>query len=155
MRIIICGGPRTGKTQLAKHLSLKFGIPTYRCTDPQALGGDALDHTELPERERWSAISADVSEWFDEPGPWIIEGVAAIRALRKWHKNNPEGAPPCDKCLYLSDAKAEQSKGQQTMSKAVHSVLREIMDWVHDVLEDGEPYCVAIDEENPKGDIDD
>ena len=87
MRIIICGGPRTGKTQLAKHLSLKFDIPKYLCTDPQALGGDALDHTELPERERWSAISADVSQWFDEPGPWIIEGVAAIRALRKWHKN--------------------------------------------------------------------
>ena len=41
------------------------------------------------------------------------------------------------------------------MSKAVHSVLREIMDWVHDVLEDGEPYCVATDEENPECDIDD
>ena len=141
-RIIIIGGPRTGKTQLAKKLSQELGIPTILCTDPQSLGGDAPSHAELTNRdERWSAVSEDVSHWFDRTGPWIIEGVAAIRALRKYRKTNPGSPPPCDKLLVLSIPKVPQTKAQHTLAVGIHTVLAGIASWAHDVIEDGEPHC--------------
>ena len=141
-RIVIIGGPRTGKSQLAKKLSQELSIPTVLCTDPQHLGGDAPSHMKITNRdERWSAVSEDVSHWFENPGPWIIEGVAAIRALRKYHKNNPELPPPCDKLLVLSLPKVTQTKDQRNLAAGIHTVLTSIAAWAHDVIEDGEPYC--------------
>ena len=134
MRICIIGGPKTGKSTLARQLGTELGT-TVKCTDPKSMGGDADDRLDLPQCERWSAISEDVSHWLDEPGPWIIEGVALVRALRKWRARNPGQPPPCDRLLVLSLKRARTTPQQDAMSKGVHTVFRELVVWLHDVIE--------------------
>ncbi len=89
-RLVIAGVPKAGKTTLGQTLR-----------DLNGKGGSFLRHTDdLIETHSWSAVSAEVAIWFDEPGPWIIEGVATVRALRKWMKREPEGKP-CDAVMWM------------------------------------------------------
>lgn len=114
MRIVIIGGPKTGKTTMADHMR-----------------GDGVTvrHTDDLQDLEWSEASACASFWFDEPGPWIIEGVMAVRALRKWLARNPEGKP-CDRIIVRWHAKVQLSKGQMTMTRG-HETIWNAM--VHEV----------------------
>ncbi len=113
MRILIVGGPRTGKTTLAESMALDSRA-NLRHTD-DLIG--VLD---------WSAASAEVATWMDSPTPWIIEGVAVTRALRKWLAAYPDGKP-ADKIIYMSKAFVETTTGQGTMAKGVATVWSEIL----------------------------
>ena len=79
-RVVLVGGPLTGKSTLARALAPRY-LPEpehqTRCTD------------ELMGVLEWSEASAEVARWLNEPGPWIIEGVATARALRKWLTQHP------------------------------------------------------------------
>jgi hypothetical protein len=112
-RILIAGGPRTGKTTL----STSLGIARVRHTD------DVMDLG-------WSEASAEVATWFDEPGPWVIEGVAVPRALRKWLAAN-EGKP-CDVVCWLEHPVEPQSKGQAVMAAGCAKVWSEVADALHE-----------------------
>ncbi len=112
-RIIIAGGPRTGKSTLAARLGAELGVAP-RSTD--SLIG-TLD---------WSAASLEVSTWFDAAGPWVIEGVAAARALRKWLAAHPTGTP-CDRIILLDTPHVELSKGQVGMMKGCRTVWAELV----------------------------
>lgn len=133
-RILITGGPRTGKTTLAESMALA-GVsanatfsatvtPTLRHTD------DLIEQTKHLGKDAWSAASLIASGWLDEPGPWIIEGVAASRALRKWRDQHPEEPPPVDRVIYLSETHQPLAKGQETMAKGVRTVHDEIEPWL-------------------------
>lgn len=110
-RVVIIGWPKTGKTTLAA-----------------ALGGgrstDEVAHLD------WSEASEAVSHWFDEPGPWIIEGVAVPRALRKWRDSHPDAAPPVDHVVYLRGPRENISDEQAAMGKGLDTVMEEIGDWL-------------------------
>ena len=110
-RIIIAGGPRTGKTTLAKQIGDRLGTVPWS-TD------DVMD-------EGWSESSLKVSTWFDRPAPWIIEGVAAARAIRKWLAAHPTGKP-CDYYIFLTDPKVSTTPGQDTMAKGCLTVWNQI-----------------------------
>jgi broad-specificity NMP kinase len=121
-RILITGGPRTGKTTLARSLS------------PHARSTDDVIHLG------WSEASAEVATWFDRPGPWVIEGVAVPRALRKWLEANPHVKvgekwihPPCDRIIFLSKPHERLSKGQSSMAAGVLTVWREIAQRLHNL----------------------
>lgn len=74
----------------------------------------------------WSEASQEVSTWLDEEGPWIIEGVALPRALRKWLRANEFGKP-CDRVILLRESHEKLSKGQQAMAKGLWTVWAEIV----------------------------
>ena len=74
---------------------------------------------------RWSEASAEVARWINRPGPWVIEGVAVPRALRKWL--TAFDGPPCDELIVLTHAHVERTPGQITMAKGVHTVLDKIL----------------------------
>lgn len=107
-RICIAGGPRTGKTTL----STSLGVARVRHTDD-------LMHLG------WSEASAAAALWLDAPGPWIVEGVAAVRALRKWLAAHPEGKP-CDVAYWLDEPVVPTSSGQRAMAKGCATVWDEI-----------------------------
>jgi len=110
-RIVITGGPRTGKTTRANSSSGIVG---------------PIRHTDsLVQSHDWSEASEAVSFWFDEPGPWIVEGVAAVRALRKWLAAHPDGKP-CDVVLWLDKPVVPRSRGQEIMAKGCATVWNEI-----------------------------
>ena len=85
MRTVIIGGPGTGKTTLAESYA----------TQARIFHLDALIGTCT-----WSEQSLVASKYLDMPGPWVVEGVCAVRALRKWLERNDDGMP-CDKVIYL------------------------------------------------------
>lgn len=112
MRILVAGGPRTGKTAIALQLGAERAC-RVRHTD------------DLIGQHSWSDASALVAEWMDEPGPWIIEGVSIPRALRKWIGTHPHGLPA--DVLYWGEApKVPLTPGQRTMSIGCASVWLEV-----------------------------
>ena len=106
MRRAVAGFPRTGKTTLGS-----------------AWGARSTD--DVAGRE-WSEQSLEVSRWFDEPGPLVIEGMAVPRALRKWLDAHPVGRP-VDEVWWLSGPKEKLSEGQERMGKGARTVLDEIL----------------------------
>jgi hypothetical protein len=112
MRVLIAGGPRTGKTTLAEQLAAVSGAPV-RHTD------------DLVGKLDWSAASSEVAGWIEAPGPWIVEGVAVGRALRKWFAAHPEGAP-ADLIYWCLAPKVARSRGQITMAKGCLTVWGDI-----------------------------
>lgn len=112
-RVCIAGGPRTGKTTLARQQERIRNVPARHTDDTVPFG--------------WSEASEAVSKWFDEPGPWIIEGVAVPRALRKWLDANPGDERPCDEAIFLDEEFEVLTPGQATMTKGVKTVWLEIL----------------------------
>jgi hypothetical protein len=111
-RIVIAGGPRSGKSTLAQNIS-RGGRIKVRGTDELL----ALD---------WSESSLVASSWFEYPGPWICEGVAMPRALRKWLARNPSDAP-ADLIVWMNEAVSPRVPGQEGMAKGCATVWREIL----------------------------
>jgi broad-specificity NMP kinase len=109
VRIAVIGPPRAGKTTLAEAMSAELGVRVLH-TD------DLIDKLE------WSAASEHVaSVWFAEPDPWIIEGVAVVRALRKWLAANAHGKP-CDKIIALSKSWVSLTNRQAGMASGCASI---------------------------------
>ncbi len=111
-RIVIGGGPKTGKSTLSRVLD------------------GAVHHTDDLIGLGWSEASQAVAEMTAEPGPWVIEGVATVRALRKALAAT-DGAP-CDVLIWLVHPWQHLSKGQLAMAKGCQTVLAEIAPQLRD-----------------------
>jgi hypothetical protein len=130
-RVILVGPPRAGKSTYARKLR-QSGVPTY-CTDPRSLCKEPEDGvTYLPEKyaapDRWSAGSLYVAEnWIPLPGPYCIDGVATVRALRKL-LDRGLSLPPGVKVIRFTKQfeHAVTAEGQRTMAKGVSSIWREV-----------------------------
>lgn len=115
--VIICGGPRTGKSTLAVRLGERHGIPVK-------FGDSLVGSLE------WSEASEEVSRWIDNPEPWIIEGVVAVRALRKWLARSKEKESDFV-VVYLRDNIQVPTDKQIAMSKGIRTVWKEIEPELH------------------------
>jgi len=111
-RVIVVGGPRTGKTLFSVAAAYKHGR-AHRHTD--SLMG-ALD---------WSESSAKVAEWFGAPGDYVIEGVATVRALRKWLLANPDAPLPAT-IVKFETPRVKLNAGQERMRKGTETIWAEI-----------------------------
>ncbi len=115
--ILVAGGPRTGKTTFAAGLADRLGYH-IRHTD------------DLIKTHEWSAASLEASRWIDERLPMtggvIIEGVAVVRAVRKWLARHPTGKP-CDRFYWAGRPKVALTSGQATMFSGCRKVLAEIL----------------------------
>jgi adenylate kinase family enzyme len=113
-RILIIGGPRTGKTTLARSLGAALGVAVY--------------HTDKLRRATWSEESTALAAWFGKglPGPWICEGVLVPRGLRKWLADHAAPELPADIIYWLSVPRVECSPGQAAMGKAVSTVWHQV-----------------------------
>jgi len=125
-RIVICGGPRTGKTTLATDLWEQNDWPhgIVRHSD------DLIEELKHLGKDAWSEGSRRVTEWMDAPGPWIIEGVALARALRKWREANPGERPPVDRVIRLTTPHVALTNGQAAMAKGEETVWAEVEPWL-------------------------
>jgi hypothetical protein len=113
MRTVILGGPGTGKTTRAERLRQETGLVPR--------GTDEL--MQLP----WSDQSDAVADWLLSPDPYTIEGVAAVRGLRKALERT--AGKPCDRVVWLTKQhRALETKGAQSMAKAVTTIWSQIRD---------------------------
>lgn len=112
MKLVLTGVPRAGKTTLAGQLERDLGLPV-RHTD---------DLASLP----WSEASERVVEWMAEPGPWLIEGVAAVRALRKFL--SLRSGLPCTEVYWMPEPHpgVPVTPGQQALAKGTRTIWTEI-----------------------------
>lgn len=117
-RVVIVGGPRTGKSTLAARAGERFSRAVR--------GTDSLIGQYGKDQAAWGKASAEASTWLDEPGSWVVEGVAGPRAIRKWLRANPGKKPPFA-VVRMGRPKVERSKGQAAMAKGVHRVWLEVM----------------------------
>ena len=106
-RVLIVGGPKSGKTTLGRR-------HRARSTD------------ELIEGRAFDQQVAAAAGWMEMPGPWAIEGVTAVRALRQWLRDHPGERPPVDRVIYLRQPYVPLSRHQDAMRKGVETVFREI-----------------------------
>lgn len=106
-RVVIVGGPRTGKTTLAQRL------------DPNA------KHTDDTIRRGWEPAIETVAGWMGGSEPVTIEGVQGARGLRKWLQDHPTGKP-CDEVIHLRTPVVPRTRGQAIMAKGIETVLKEI-----------------------------
>ena len=120
-RILMVGGPMRGKSTYAR----RFRVPRM-CTDARSMVRDPDPDTEyLPEGLEWSAASAYVAEhWMTRPGPWLIEGVAVARALRKWYAVHDEA--PAERVLLFVRPAATPTDGQERMAAGVMKAWHEV-----------------------------
>lgn len=109
-RLVITGGSRTGKTTLQNALAGMFGW--------------ALSTDDLIDDYEWGEVSMVVADLMLEPGPWIIEGVAAVRALRNYCERKL-GPKPCDGVIYLESPLVELEPGQEAMRKGCRTIWEE------------------------------
>jgi hypothetical protein len=117
-RVVIAGWPKSGKSYAAAELGKSMGV------EPKST--DSLIYTLS-----WTEVSSRVADWFDEPGPWIIEGVAVMRALRKWHLRHEDEAPPFDQLFILPAPKiSDLTPGQISMGKGIDTVFNQIEQWL-------------------------
>lgn len=125
-RIVIVGGPRRGKSTLARSYR-EEGIPTY-CGDPASLVKDPeFGVTYLPDGLEWSECSAYVAErWLTQPGPWCCEGVVMARALRKFLANGGDASGIDVVVIEAAHPDAEVTAGQEQFTKSVMTVWSEI-----------------------------
>lgn len=138
-KIILVGAPRSGKSTEAKRLRAS-GIPTY-CTDPKSLVKDVEDDvTYLPEGLAWSDASQYVlDEWFTMRGPWCIEGVATVRALRKaLDQEATDVLKGVQVVRFRGQYQDEVTKlGQLSMKKAIDTIWKEIAPKLTRLMGDG------------------
>lgn len=108
MRLLITGGPKTGKTTLSA---------TYR--------DHFVRHTDDLIDLDWSEQSNRIVEWLNEQGTWVIEGVAVVRGLRKWLRANEQGLP-FDHLIYMVKPWTGRTQGQRVMNTATRTIWNEI-----------------------------
>lgn len=109
-RILIGGGPRTGKTYLARRLGMTTGHRVMRTEAILARGAT------------FAQLGGWVSEWMAQPGPCIIEGLAVPRGIRHWLRNHTEPVP-FDKVYWLgTNPRITLTKGQESTAKACATV---------------------------------
>jgi len=131
-RILVAGGPRVGKTTLAKRLALEEAAREARGRGEIAVGRDAekiaaalLHHSDdLIEGREWSEQSDAVVELMNADGPWIIEGVTVVRALRKWLLANP--GKPADVVYWSLASKVPLKHGQVQMASGCATIWLQV-----------------------------
>lgn len=113
MRILIAGGPRTGKTQRANELLADSIVPLdtpLRCTD------------EVITRFDWAGASLEVASWIHDPGPWIIEGTIVLRALRHYLLQTRMTDKPADVLYYGALPMIVLTKNQTRMLDGCNTI---------------------------------
>jgi adenylate kinase family enzyme len=114
VRVLVIGGPKVGKTTLADKLGAHRGWPV-RHTD------------DLIGKLDWSAASEEVSRWMDEPGPYVIEGVSVVRAVRKWLDRHHRSEVPCDQVYFSRTPRIQLVlPGHLSMTKGVLTVWAQV-----------------------------
>lgn len=112
-RIIIIGGPNSGKSYYAEQISGRYSIDDVKYTD------------SLIETYSWEEIAEMVSNWFIAEAPWIICGMMCCRGLRYWFRYN-NLIKPCDRIIFI-DRIVDRSTRQKAMFKVMNDIWNEIL----------------------------
>lgn len=129
MRIAVMGPCRTGKTTLSTEIAEHLGTSDVKHTGKREATAERRKYD--PKRtddliaRGWSEASEEASYWFDAPGPWVIEGTMAVRAVRKWLERN--SGKPVDLVVWRTCPKVQRTSGQEAMAKGTQTIWRGVL----------------------------
>lgn len=125
MRIVVIGGPRTGKTTYATKLAKQYGVhlgSTGKRTEQE----DGLVSTDnYMKRANWKTLPDVVIKDLKDRDSFVLEGTQAARVLRRWLKESPKEAK-IDKVLVFNRPWVTRNTGQEAMAKGVRTILRDM-----------------------------
>lgn len=101
-RVAIVGGPQCGKTTLAK-----------TCTDRP------IHHNDDGKHIKWEDQPAHWKKQVEGQDSFVIEGVQAVRAIRKGLK--------VDAVIQLDSPYKDLKKGQESMRKGQHTMMKDVI----------------------------
>lgn len=133
MRAGVIGGPGCGKSTLARALAKRAGCLVL-CTDTLEQAGsravqDGTLYAPSQFTGQWSPLSQWVCDgWLNRQGPWVIEGAALVRALRKWHAAHPGELPPLERLHWCKEPLMDLSPGQHTMLSGHDTIANGLLD---------------------------
>jgi hypothetical protein len=131
MSIIIVGGPKRGKSTLARMMAGTLGLE-HRCTDPRRFCRFTVG---TPDELPYDGVSQWVADnWLGSP-KLIVEGVHAASALLKYIQATGSAAP-VTRVIYLPTAMGDDSgRGRRTQTEHVEKRLGELMPHIGGILE--------------------
>ena len=124
-RIVVLGGPRTGKTTYATRLARELGVhlaSTGKRTEaPEGLVStdnylDSGSYDDLPDR-----VIADLRG----RESFVLEGTQAARVLRRWLRTTPDEVK-LDKVLAFGRPWVRRTPKQEATAKGVRTTLRDL-----------------------------
>lgn len=134
MKYFVIGPPRSGKSTYARRLR-EEGIPTL-CTDPRGHVKEPEPFVTYAPNLDWSDCSQYVADnWITKSGPWCIEGVGSVRALRKFLVRPKAHEALKDVVIVVFDQQLPEhvtKSGQSVMAKSVATVWSQIRPLVKD-----------------------
>ncbi len=111
-KILVIGVPRAGKSTIATSLASELDIP--------------LKHIdEWAKTLAWSETSDKVAEKLETEGPWIMDGVAGVRGLRKWLERNP-GKKPDFMIIWMGEPAIKLTAAQDNMRNGTITIWKSI-----------------------------
>jgi hypothetical protein len=133
-RIVVLGGPRTGKTtyatKLAKQLGVHLASTGKHTEDPEGLVSvknygkvstddylNRYDYKELPSR---------VIDDLRKMDSFVLEGTQAARVLRRWLREAPEEPKLDNTLVFLGKPWVPRNPRQEATTKGVKTVWRDL-----------------------------
>ena len=114
-RVVVCGAPCAGKSTYAREVLL-----------PRAPAGTMMWQLDtLIASHAWSDQSEVAVRYLESPNPCIVEGCAAVRALRKWLQRHPTGRP-CERVVRMTVPRTPHTPGQAKLAKGEATIWAEI-----------------------------
>ncbi len=111
MRIVVIGGPRTGKTTYATKLARQVGAhlaSTGKRTENEA---GLVSTDNYMRRANWKTLPDVVIKDLRGRENWVLEGTQAARVLRRWLRESPDEVK-VDKVLVFNRAWVPRNPGQ-------------------------------------------
>ena len=124
MRIVVIGGPRTGKTTYATKLAREFGahLASTGKRTPDESGLVSTDN--YMRRANWGTLPDVVLKDLKDRDNWVLEGTQAARVLRRALKEDPSFK--VDKVLVFNRPWVTRNGGQEAMAKGVRTILKDM-----------------------------
>lgn len=125
MRVVVIGGPRTGKTtyatKLAKQLGAHLASTGKRTQQPEGL----VSTDNWMHKSNWAELPDHVITDLKKRDSFVLEGTQAARVLRRWLTRDPETVK-VDKVLVFGRPWVARTPGQESMAKAVRTIFRDL-----------------------------
>ncbi len=124
-RIVVIGGPRTGKTtyatKLAKQLGCHLGSTGKRTEQEEGL----VSTDNYMKRADWKTLPDVILKDLKPRESWVLEGTQAARVLRRALREDPSFR--VDKVLVFGRPWVARNPGQEAMAKGVRTILADMM----------------------------
>lgn len=124
-RIVVVGGPRTGKTTYATELAKKLGVHLASTGKRTEQEGGLVSTDNYMKRGTWKEVPDLIINDLRNRDSFVLEGTQAARVLRRWYKQNPD-EPKLDKVLVFGRPWVQRTPGQIGMAKGVQTVLTDL-----------------------------